>query len=80
MSPVWAAFDFPAAPPRRDARSQGVFRHRPAQILRADTPAQVPQVLAAAHAHAIAGRWVLGGVPYSGAHDPDQQVRRAAAA
>lgn len=78
MSPVYAAFDLPAAPPDRLRRTRGRFLRPPETVLRAATPAEVPDVVAAAEAAALSGRWVLGGLGYeaSGAWDPAQHALR----
>ena len=71
MSPApRAAFDIPADPPGRRARLRGRFDREPT-VLRAATPAEVPDVVEAAEAAALAGHWVLGGLSYaaSGAWD-----------
>ena len=51
--------------------------HPPTTVLRAATPQDVPEVVAAAQAAALAGRWVLGGLTYgaSGAWDAAQHAR-----
>jgi para-aminobenzoate synthetase/4-amino-4-deoxychorismate lyase len=73
---TWAAFDIPAQPPSRERRLRGRFRQPPASVLRAPTPAEVPAVVAAAEAAALAGRWVVGGLAYtaSGAWDDAQRA------
>lgn len=73
-STTWAAFDIPADPPQRERRVRGRFRRPPERVLRADTPGQVPAVVAAAEAAAMAGNWVLGGLRYpaAGAWDAAQ--------
>ncbi len=78
MSRVYAAFDLPAEPPGRERRTRGQFRDPPAAVLRAATPRDVPGVVAAAEAAALAGRWVLGGLTYeaSGAWDAAQHALR----
>lgn len=63
MTTVYAAFDFPAAPPERGDRIRGAFT-QPGRLLRADTVEQVPAVIAAAEAAARAGHWVIGGLRY----------------
>lgn len=75
--PVSAAFDLPADPPGRQERLRGVFLGRP-RVLRADSPAEVPAVVEAAEAAALAGAWVLGGLSYgaAGAWDAAQHARR----
>jgi para-aminobenzoate synthetase/4-amino-4-deoxychorismate lyase len=74
---TWAAFDIPAQPPHRERRLRGRFRRPPAAVLRAAAPAEVPGVVAAAEAAALAGSWVVGGLSYaaSGAWDPAQRAR-----
>lgn len=72
-----AAFDIPADPPGRRARLRGRFDREPT-VLRAATPAEVPDVVEAAEAAALAGHWVLGGLSYaaSGAWDAAQVATR----
>ncbi len=72
-----AAFDFPADPPSRSVRLRGCFTGSPA-ILSAATPAEVPAVVDAAEAAALAGHWVLGGLSYgaAGAWDRAQVASR----
>ena len=78
MTRVHAAFDLPAEPPDRERRTRGRFLRPPAAVLRAATPDEVPGVVAAAEAAALAGRWVLGGLSYeaSGAWDAAQHTLR----
>nr|WP_300150072.1 bifunctional anthranilate synthase component I family protein/class IV aminotransferase [Propionicimonas sp.] len=73
---VWAAFDIPADPPHRERRLRGRFLQRPAAVLQASAPAEVPTVVAAAEAAALAGNWVVGGLTYaaSGAWDAAQRA------
>lgn len=71
-----AAFDLPAAPPDRTQRLRGVFRE-PGSLLRAENPAEVGAVLAAAERAARNGRWVVGGIAYqAGVGDPAQVAHR----
>jgi para-aminobenzoate synthetase/4-amino-4-deoxychorismate lyase len=72
VTTVYAAFDFPAAPPERGDRIRGAFT-QPGRLLRADTVEQVPAVIEAAEAAARAGHWVIGGLRYhAGAWDSAQ--------
>lgn len=71
---VWAAFDVPARPPEREPRLRGRFLQPPA-VLRAASPAEVPDVVAAAEAAARDGNWVLGGLSYAAAGAWDQAQR-----
>jgi para-aminobenzoate synthetase/4-amino-4-deoxychorismate lyase len=77
VTDTWAAFDLPVDPPDRGGRLRGRFTSPP-RVLRADTPAEVPGVVAAAEAAATAGHWVLGGLTYAaaGAWDGVQQAVR----
>ena len=74
---VWAAFDLPAAPPERGRRIRGRFTNPPVEVLSAASPAEVPDVVAAAERAALAGNWVVGGLSYSaaGAWDRAQRAR-----
>ncbi|MBN9105160.1 MAG: bifunctional anthranilate synthase component I family protein/class IV aminotransferase [Propionibacteriaceae bacterium] len=73
---IWAAFDVPAEPPDRGRRLRGRFLRAPVDVLRAAIPGQVPEVVAAAEAAAVAGNWVIGGLTYaaSGAWDAAQHA------
>ena len=64
-----AAFDFPRHPLAREdgERLRGAWFEAPARWLRADRAEQVADVIAAAHAAARAGAWVLGGLRYEAA-------------
>ncbi len=74
---TWAAFDIPARPPDRDERLRGRFLQPLATVLRAASTAEVPDVVAAAEAAAVAGSWVVGGLTYgaSGAWDAAKRAR-----
>ena len=73
-SEVRAAFDVPLDPRDRSRRLRGLFRGAPALVLRADSPTEVPAVVAAAEAAAGAGCWVVGGLAYEagGVWEPAQ--------
>ncbi len=73
---VWAAWDFPADPPNPQPRQRWCFT-TPPQVLSTALVAEVPGVVAAAEAAALAGHWVLGGLTYTaaGAWDAAQAVR-----
>ena len=78
MSRVYGAFDLPANPPDRTRRTRGLFLRPPTEVVQAAPPAEVPAVVAAAEAAALAGAWVLGGLGYgaSGAWDAAQHAQR----
>jgi para-aminobenzoate synthetase/4-amino-4-deoxychorismate lyase len=71
---VRAAFDVPLDPRDRSERLRGLFRGPPDRVLRADSPAGVPAVVAAARDAAAAGSWVVGGLAYEagGVWEPAQ--------
>ncbi|PKQ31282.1 MAG: bifunctional aminodeoxychorismate synthase component I/aminotransferase [Actinobacteria bacterium HGW-Actinobacteria-2] len=74
MTTVYAAFDFPAAPPERRDRIRGIFT-APGRLLQARTVEEVPAIVEAAEAAARAGHWVIGGLRYhAGAWDRAQKA------
>ncbi|MCH7345057.1 chorismate-binding protein [Pelomonas sp. CA6] len=66
---IQAAFDFPRHPLAREdgERLRGCFRSAPAEQLVAYTPDELRDVLRRAHARAVGGAWVLGGLRYEAA-------------
>ncbi|MBN8503508.1 MAG: bifunctional anthranilate synthase component I family protein/class IV aminotransferase [Burkholderiales bacterium] len=64
-----AAFDFPKHPLAREdgERLRGAWYQAPRQLLTANRPADVAPLLDAAHAAALEGAWVLGGLRYEAA-------------
>ena len=78
---VHAAFDLPLDPRRRDAaRLSGAFLTAPSDVLATARLDEVPGVVAAAQAAALAGHWVVGGLSYEagGAWDPAQTTHPGA--
>lgn len=75
---VHAAFDLALDPRDRAGRLRGAFRTAPVAVLRTCDLTEVPDVVAAAEAAALAGRWVVGGLSYEagGAWDRAQQTHR----
>ncbi len=79
-SVVWAAFDFPTEPGRREGeRLRGRFLRPPVRTLAAATLDEVPRVVDEADHAARAGSWVVGGLRYeaAGAWDRAQRTRLA---
>lgn len=79
---VWAAFDLPENPRRRDEhRWRGCFTRPPGRVLTAGTAGEVAGCVTAAEAAALDGHWVVGGLHYEagGAWDAAHQVRASAA-
>ncbi|MFY8117134.1 MAG: chorismate-binding protein [Roseateles sp.] len=77
---LWAAFDFPRHPLSREdgERLRGAFYEPPAQRLLAHTAAELPAVIAAAHAASRTGAWVLGGLRYEAAAALDPSLETEA--
>ncbi|MDC8770975.1 chorismate-binding protein [Roseateles albus] len=69
MDQLWAAFDFPRHPLAREdgERVRGAFYAPPARWLRAQTAADLADVIDAAHQASRDGAWVLGGLRYEAA-------------
>ena len=73
---VRAAFDLALDPRDRGRRLRGAFLRPPIAVLRTSLATEVPDVVAAAEAAALAGHWVVGGLAYEagGVWDASQRT------